>query len=43
MNRTGRVYVVGTTQSIDYPTTPGAFDRTWNVSSDAYVTKLPTG
>jgi hypothetical protein len=35
--------VTGTTQSMDYPTTRGAFDRTWNVSPDAFVTKLPTG
>src|ERR671913_449879 len=39
----GRAYVTGFTRSSDYPTTPGAFDRTFNVgtfTSDAFVTKL---
>jgi hypothetical protein len=39
----GRAYVTGTTSSADYPATPGAFDRTFNGSEDAFVTKLPTG
>jgi hypothetical protein len=41
----GRAYVTGTTfGSTDYPTTRGAFDRTYNGgNSDAFVTKLPTG
>jgi Beta-propeller repeat len=38
----GRAYVTGFTQSADYPTTPGAFDTTWNGGGDAFVTKLPT-
>jgi hypothetical protein len=38
----GRAYVTGGTDSADYPTTPGAFDRTFNGSEDAFVTKLPT-
>jgi hypothetical protein len=38
-----RAYVTGTTESADYPTTPGAFGRTFNGGSDAFVTKLPTG
>jgi hypothetical protein len=41
--RRGRAYVTGGTISVDYPTTPGAFDTTWNSSSDVFVTKLPTG
>ena len=41
----GRTYVTGNTRSADYPTTPGAFDTTFNggISGDAFVTKLPTG
>ena len=42
----GNVYVVGDTNSPNYPTTPGAYDRTINsnIYSDAFVTKLnPTG
>jgi hypothetical protein len=41
--REGRAYVTGTTRSAGFPTTPGAFDRTFNGASDAFVTKLPTG
>jgi Ca2+-binding RTX toxin-like protein len=39
----GRAYVTGYTSSADYPTTRGAFDRTFNEANDAFVTKLPTG
>jgi hypothetical protein len=38
----GSAYVTGQTTSADYPTTPGAFDPTFNDNSDAFVTKLPT-
>jgi len=38
--RHGRAYVTGFTPSADYPTTPGAFDRTFNGAQDAFVTKL---
>src|SRR5215217_8590008 len=41
--REGRAYVTGHTRSADYPTTPGAFDTTFNGVQDAFVTKLPTG
>jgi hypothetical protein len=36
----GRTYVTGATSSADFPTTPGAFDTTFN---GGFVTKLPTG
>jgi hypothetical protein len=36
----GRAYVTGFTLSTDYPTTRGAFDRTFNGEQDAFVTKL---
>jgi hypothetical protein len=39
----GRAYVTGFTESTDYPTTPGAFDTSYNGNRDAFVTKLPTG
>ena len=45
----GNAYVTGFTQSFNFPTTPGAFDTSGNVSeffviADAFVTKLgPTG
>jgi hypothetical protein len=39
----GRAYVAGETGSADFPTTQGAFDRTFNGGfEDAFVTKLPT-
>ena len=38
----GSAYVTGQTQSADYPTTPGAFDRTLDGGADAFVTKLNT-
>jgi hypothetical protein len=43
VDRSGRAYVTGFTNSTDYPTTRGTFDRTFNGSEDAFVTKLPTG
>jgi len=42
----GNVYVVGETNSTDFPTTPGAYDSTYNNSgsSDAFVAKFdPAG
>ncbi|MBN1945585.1 MAG: SBBP repeat-containing protein [Bradymonadales bacterium] len=40
----GNAYVVGITQSPDFPTTPGALDRTLSGVQDAYLLKLnPNG
>ena len=40
----GAVYVSGFSGSLNYPTTAGAFDRTQNGGSDAFVTKIdPSG
>ena len=36
----GNAYVMGRTNSTDFPTTLGAFDTTMSGSSDAFVTKL---
>ena len=43
VDASGSAYVTGETSSTDFPTTPGAFDRTYNGIDDAFVTKLPTG
>jgi hypothetical protein len=36
----GQAYVTGETDSLNFPTTRGAFQRTFRGSGDAYVTKL---
>ena len=41
--RGNNAYVTGSTSSANFPTTRGAFDRTLDGDSDAFVTKLPTG
>ncbi|HVC93504.1 MAG TPA: SBBP repeat-containing protein, partial [Pirellulales bacterium] len=40
----GDAYVTGSTQSTSFPTTPGAFQRTFDDTQDAFVAELnPTG
>ncbi len=40
----GNVYVAGTTESADFPTTPGSLDSTHGGADDCFITKLdPTG
>ncbi|NMO95095.1 SBBP repeat-containing protein [Paenibacillus lemnae] len=44
LDASGNAFVTGTTDSINFPTTPGAFDTTPNTGSDVFVTKLnPNG
>ena len=39
LDSSGNVYLVGGTASMDFPTTPGAYDRTYN-DWEAFVSKL---
>ena len=40
----GSAYVTGETSSSNFPTTPGAFDRSYNYNDDTFVTKInPAG
>jgi hypothetical protein len=44
VDATGSAYLTGGTQSNDFPTTPGSFDRTHNGQYNAFVAKLnPVG
>jgi len=43
VNDEGAAYVVGYTSSTDFPTTPDAFDTTYNYNSDAFVAKVSPG
>src|SRR5262249_59097410 len=44
LDASGAAVVCGLTESKNFPTTPGAYDRSFNGDEDAFVTKLdPTG
>jgi hypothetical protein len=44
VDTSGNAYVIGTTESTDFPTTPGAFQTTSQGRGDAFITKLtPSG
>lgn len=44
IDSTGNIYITGGTESPDFPTTAGAYDRTFNGWHDVYVVKLdPSG
>ncbi len=40
VDASGKVYLTGWTAANNFPTTPGAFDRTFNGGMDAFVVKL---
>lgn len=40
VDETGNTYITGRTLSIDFPTTPGAFDETYNGDYDGFVVKV---
>ena len=42
MDGSGRIYIIGHTNSADFPTTPGAFDTSLSGGGDIFVAKLPS-
>lgn len=43
VDASGGAYVTGVAFSNDFPTTPGAFDTSWNGGGDIFVTKFANG
>ncbi|MBI5893097.1 MAG: SBBP repeat-containing protein, partial [Deltaproteobacteria bacterium] len=43
IDQSGNVYVSGATQSPDFPTTPGAYDTTYNGDDDVFISKFNFG
>jgi len=43
LGSSGNPFVTGRTDSTDFPTTPGAYDRTYDGDNDTYVAKLNAG
>ena len=39
----GYVYVIGETLSLDFPTTPGAYDTSYHRSEDVFVSRFNVG
>ena len=40
VDQEGSAYITGYTDSIDFPTTAGSFDPTYNLGGDAYIAKF---
>jgi hypothetical protein len=40
LDTSGYIYITGCTRSLDFPTTPGAYDTLFNCGWEAFVTKL---
>ena len=43
LDAVGAAYIVGSTGSANFPTTPGAFDTSFNGADDAFVSKISFG